>query len=226
MLDFAPREYQYIGLVVLAFVLLRIPTIGRYFRVVNTLFHESGHALIALFTSGSVERIDLFADTSGACVYRSRYWLSRLLVNLAGYPASSAAAWLMCYALHYNHTQWLLYGLAGLCVLNLLLWVRNRYGIYWLLSFLVLLAICFYLDNAAVNFYFLFLVAALNLVESVYSAWVLLYLSFSDPRHSGDARNLRQLTFIPSFFWALFFVVQALLVAVLTVEMLWDIQIL
>lgn len=224
MLDFATREQQYIGLFILALLLLRIPSVGKLFRVVNTMFHEDGHAIMALLTSGSVEKIDLFADTSGLCVYRPKNKLAEFLVILSGYPFSSLSAYTMFWCLHYNHSDWFLYGLAGFLGLNLLLWVRNQYGIFWLLFFGAITGLCIYLKNDTLNFYFLFFVAALNLVESVYSTLVILYISAENPIQSGDARGLRQLSYIPAIVWALLFTLQAILIATLVIEMLFGIH--
>ena len=225
MLDFATREQQYIGLFILALLLLRIPRVGRFFRVVNTLFHENGHAVIALLTSGTVDKIDLFADTSGTCVYRPKNKIAEFLVLLAGYVASSASAYAMFWCIHYQHNDWFLYAFAGILGLNLLMWVRNKYGIFWILFFGLLIGGCIYLENETVNFYFLFFVAALNLVESVYSTLVILYISAEEPSEAGDARGLRQLTFLPAIIWALLFVAQASFFAVLVIELLFGIKI-
>ena len=48
----------------LAFVLLHIPILGDYFSIINTVIHESGHAIIALF-GGNVESISLFMNGDG-----------------------------------------------------------------------------------------------------------------------------------------------------------------
>lgn len=220
MLDFAQKEYQYIGLFAVSFLILRIPHVGKYFRVVNTLFHENAHAVMALLSSGSVLRIDLFADTSGACVFKSKYWISTFLINLAGYIGSSASAFGMFWLMTNNHNDWLLYSLAGISGLNLILWVRNKYGIFWIITFLLLCAGCYYLKNEAVTFYFLFLICALHLVESVYSTLVLLYLSAEEPRSAGDAWSLRQMTFIPAILWALLFFLQSVFFAGWCVDIL------
>src|SRR5688572_11763556 len=93
MLDFATRNQQLIGMFIAAFLICRIPKIGVYFRCINTLIHEVGHALFSILTSGSVERIDLFADTSGAAYTKSKNIFGKLLVPLAGYTFASAASW-------------------------------------------------------------------------------------------------------------------------------------
>ncbi|MFN3341439.1 MAG: M50 family metallopeptidase [Flavobacteriales bacterium] len=205
MLDFAPREYQYAGMFILALLLLRIPAIGPYFRGLNTMFHESGHAFFALLLTGKFSKVDLHADTSGSCKYTISGWLRDLFINLGGYPFGTAAAVAMFYFLHKGNTDYVFYGLAGWLILNLLFWVRNRFGWFWILTYGAMLAGCYYLQNEALTYYFLFFSAALNLMEAVYSSLVILWLSADEPGHAGDTTNLRQITYVPAVVWGLVF---------------------
>lgn len=226
MLDFAPKEYQYIGMFALAFLLLRIPKIGPYFRGLNTLFHESGHALFALLLTGSFSKVDLHADTSGSCKYVMSGWLRDTLINLAGYPFGAAAAMAMFHFLHLGKTEWVFYGLAIWLAVNLLFWVRNSFGWFWILTFGALLGACYYLENDSITFYFLFFISALNLIETLYSSLVILWLSADEPSHAGDASNLRGITYIPAVFWGLLFATTSAYAAVWIVEKLFAINLL
>ncbi|HPT04353.1 MAG TPA: M50 family metallopeptidase, partial [Bacteroidales bacterium] len=76
----------------ISLLLTRTPVIGKYFRVVNTMIHESGHALMTLFTSGSILKVELFSSTEGDTVTKSSSRFCQMLIALAGYPFSSAAA--------------------------------------------------------------------------------------------------------------------------------------
>jgi hypothetical protein len=205
MLDFAPKEYQYIGVFVLSFLLLRIEKIGPYFRGLNTMFHESGHALFALLLTGHFSRVDLHADTSGSCKYVQSGWLRDLLINLAGYPFGAAASVAMLWYLHHGHADFVFYGLAGWLGINLLFWVRNQFGWIWILLFGGMLGVCYYLNNPHLTYYFLLFASSLNLIEAVYSSLVILWLSADDPASAGDAANLRSITYIPAVVWGLLF---------------------
>lgn len=226
MLDFAPREYQYIGIFALAFLLLRIPNIGPYFRGLNTMFHESGHAFFALLLTGTFSKVDLHADTSGSCKYTVSGWFRDSLINLAGYPFGALAAVGMFHYLHIGKTNWVFFGLASWLAINLLFWVRNKFGWFWILTFGALLGGCYYLQNNAVTFYFLFFASALNLIETVYSSLVILWLSADEPSHAGDAANLRSITYIPAIVWGLLFAAASSYAAVWCVEELFEINIL
>ena len=90
-------KYIVIGLVVVSFLLPRIPVVGKFFNIINTGLHEFGHALMALLTGGSVERIELFKDTSGTTTTKSENGFSAFWVSLAGYPFAASVAWLAFY---------------------------------------------------------------------------------------------------------------------------------
>ena len=84
-------------LLVAAFVLPKIPYVGKFFNVINTGIHELGHALMALVLQGQVLKIELFGDTSGAAVTKSANRFSAMLVSMSGYLFASAVAYLSFY---------------------------------------------------------------------------------------------------------------------------------
>ena len=47
-------------LLVVAFLLPKVPVVGKFFNIINTLIHELGHALMALLFEGKVVRIEIF----------------------------------------------------------------------------------------------------------------------------------------------------------------------
>ena len=183
--------WQIIIVWVILFWLLRINKTGKVLCVINTMIHETGHAVFSLLTSGSVERIDLFADTSGACITGSKYWLGKFIVSLAGYPFASAAAWFGFYLLYQGKAEWNLYLLGGIACTNMVLWVRNKYGFFWLLVFICTLGGIYYANNSTLTFYSLFMINSVLLIESLWSALIILYISAENPHEAGDAKNLR-----------------------------------
>lgn len=206
-------------LTMLSLVLPRIPVIGVFFRIVNTMIHETGHAVAALFTSGEVLNIDLFHDTSGAATTKSKSAVSRFIISIAGYFVSSIAAWLLFKAIWLNHINWVLFALLCIALVNLLFWVRNAFGILWLFLFQVLIFVVWRYADVFWQKAFVIFCSGVVLFDSVASAWVILYLSIKFPKQSGDAKNLADQTGIPAFFWALIFLVQALYFAYLVAEM-------
>jgi hypothetical protein len=221
MHPFLKPEYQFYILFLLALLLLRLPKVGKFFRVINTLYHENGHAFASLITGGRTHRIDLFADTSGACITADSGPVSRFITLLSGYPAGALASYGMFYLLLNHQSELLLYILSSILLFNLLFWVRNKYGLIWLLLILSLCGIAMYINHSYFTFYFLFSLAALNLTEALWSCVYLIYLSLENPYQAGDAYALRQLTFIPAFIWAMLFFLFSVWVAALCVKMLW-----
>lgn len=210
MLDFASKEYQIIGMFILTFLICRIPNVGVYFRCINTLIHEVGHALFSVLTSGSIERIELFADTSGAAYTRSKNIFGKLLVPLAGYPVASFASFGAFWLLENGKEDWFVYSLGGVSILSLILWVRNSYGVFWLITFSLILFSIWYFENTTLSFYVTYFFASMLAIESLYASLVILYISAENPKGSGDAANLRKLTFVPAVVWGILFAVQAI----------------
>ncbi|MEH7480845.1 M50 family metallopeptidase [Neobacillus drentensis] len=195
---------------VLAFLLIHVPLLGNYVKVINTLIHESGHALIALF-GGNVERISLFMNSEGATYSHQSSWLGSFITSLGGYTFSSFMAFVSFLLIGKKKQIVLIDILLGFIVLNLIFWVRNPYGLFWLCSFAV--AFLFLLIKGSQNFRdnLLLLIASILLVDSVQSAYEILFISIFQPQSAGDASNLAQITgFIPAPIWGIFFFVQSL----------------
>lgn len=194
--------YIFLGV---SLVITRLPWIGKYFRGLNTLIHETGHSVMALILSGNVHRIDLSSDTSGSVITSTDSVFKRFLVTIAGYPFSSVAALIFFYFLEQKAYQYVVYPLIGLAVFNLILFVRNIYGIFWLLSFTVISAAVIFFDNDMLWFAFSLLLAFIVLTESFISTINLIIISLKTPKLAGDAKNLNEITHLPVMFWSLLF---------------------
>ncbi|PGY14229.1 M50 family metallopeptidase [Bacillus sp. AFS031507] len=195
---------------VFAFLLIHVPLLGNYVKVINTLIHESGHALIALF-GGNVERISLFMNSEGATYSHQSSWLGSFITSLSGYTFASFMAFVSFLLIGKKKQIVLIDILLGFIGLNLIFWVRNPYGLFWLCSFAV--AFLFLLIKGSQNFRdnLLLLIASILLVDSVQSAYEILFISIFQPQSAGDAANLARITgFIPAPIWGIFFFVQSL----------------
>lgn len=200
-----------------AAILPRIPLAGKYFQVFNTFIHENGHAIIALLTRGKIQKIELFADTSGSTITLTNNKISQFLTSLAGYPASAGAAFLLYFLLNQQQELTILICISVLIAINLLLFVRNTYGIIWLISFGGLLYFLFYLDDpmamrTAVTFF-----AGILFWGSLLSPARLIAIAWQAPAHAGDATNLNKLTGIPSLLWSILFFTGSLWIAWFTI---------
>lgn len=201
-------------LIVIAFLLPRIPVIGKFFNIINTLIHELGHALMALVFEGKVVRIEVFRDTGGVTVTKSKSGVAAFFVSIAGYPFAAAAGLLCAWLLSLGYGKWIVIGLSLLFLFVMVLWIRNVYGVLWVILFCLLNGVLvFYLKNPlyveiAAWFYTLMIV-----LESVWSSLVLLKLAVFNSDEAGDATNLCNATRVPAFVWALLFVAFSLWMA-------------
>jgi hypothetical protein len=204
-MDVTGKEFIFYLLLLAGLILSRLPYVGIWFRVVNTLIHESGHALAAILTSGKVVKIQLFSDTAGTAVTAVKNRFAGFLVSLAGYVVASLATVLFFYLLRTGNEKLLLYFLLVLALLNLIFYVRNWYGIFWIILFSALTGGLLYLNNPDLVYYYAVFLATLSFTESLLSSLTLLVIHFKNPQTSSDAKNLRDTTHLHSVFWAFLF---------------------
>lgn len=186
-----------------ASLLSLIPIAGKFLNVLNTLVHESGHAIVALLTGGGVMNIKLSADTSGAAQTKSKYWLGKVLTSIAGYPFSAATSWIFFWLIQQKKITYVFYTLLCLILINLILWVRNTFGIIWLITMGSLCTLVYIYGNYVIQFYFATFCAAIIFFQSIYTSIILVYISFTSPAKAGDAKNLKDFTYIPAVIWSL-----------------------
>lgn len=193
--------------------------IGKYLRVINTLVHEVGHALFALLTGGKVDKIELFANTEGLAWTQSRFWLGRVLTTMAGYPFASFISFLFLYYLSNQKYLSIIIILLTILIIAIILWVRNFYGFLWCISFGFIFYYIYQLNNAFYIETVLYFITAVLFMESLYSAFVILKLSFTRPKDAGDATSLARTTLIiPAFVWGLAFFAQAVFFAYMGIQ--------
>ena len=218
-MDFTNNDNLTIILLIAGFLLSRIPVVGKYFRGVNTLIHETGHALMALITSGEVLAVELFSDTSGTTITKSKGKFGQFLIAICGYPFSSAAALLLFYLIKIDAQMYIILILTAIAILNLIFLVRNWYGIFWLLSFIAILIGVWYNGNKTLIFATTVMFSGIVLTESIYSALQLVIIAFKNSSNSGDAKNLSGITFIPPIIWAILFLLQSIYFAYCVVKL-------
>ncbi|MFC7319954.1 M50 family metallopeptidase [Halobacillus campisalis] len=212
-------KLQIIICLILAFLLTQSPIIGKYFAMINTMIHETGHSLTALLTGGEVRNISLFPNTSGVTMTGHSSWLSHFLTSLSGYIFSSFVGFLFFYLIVKGHYKWMVYILLGILIINVLFWVRNIYGVFWLITFGAGFIWLLKTGNQAVIQYVLVFIASLVMIEAVTSAFEIMWLSIFSPGQAGDAANLaRAVVFIPAPLWGMLFFGQSLYFAWLALK--------
>jgi hypothetical protein len=202
-------KHEFLYYLIAAFILGNVPVVGKYVAVINTFIHEVGHALIAYLLGGRVHSISLFANTEGTAVTAHAGRVSPILTTFAGYPFSSFCGFVMVWAIKNGYSSYILLGWCSLLIVAFFLWIRNIYGFFWAVSFG---AITYYVmvENTALKEPFVYFITAVVVVQSVISAFIILYLSIAQPEDSGDASHLaRSTVLIPAFVWGIIFVGQA-----------------
>ncbi len=188
-----------------AVVLPRIPVVGKFFNVINTGIHEFGHALMALLLDGQVDKIELFRDTSGTTTTKTSGRLSSALVSLSGYPFAATVAYCSLYLISNGAPGALLAALTVLFAVMLLFWIRNAYGLLWVLLFCGLNVFLLFRGSQRLTDMAAFFYAVMMMAESVLSTVTLAVLSFRDSGKAGDATNLARLSHVPAPVWGLLF---------------------
>ncbi|SDY33470.1 M50 family metallopeptidase [Salimicrobium album] len=200
---------QIIISLIVALLLTQMPIIGKYFAMLNTMVHETGHSLMALLSGGEVRNISLFPNTSGVTMTGHTSWFSHVLTSLSGYIFASTFAFLLFYLLSRGKYTLIVILLLGLLSVNLLFWVRNPYGVFWIITFAALFVWLLRSGHQTLIVYALTFIAALILVQSVISAFNIMWLSLTSPSGAGDATNLARATKIPAVVWGTGFFLQA-----------------
>lgn len=204
-----------------AAVLTRLIPFSDWFRMLDTMVHELGHAVVTLLASGQVLRIELHPDHSGVTYSVLASGWSQFAVSLAGYTSASLFAVAMFFGYSRQQQAAGLVLISMLALISLLLFVRSGYGRGWLILFVLVNAAFFLWGGRIRNFYYL-LLSFLCLEESVLGPVTLLLNSIVSPSQAGDATNLAQLTGVAPLVWSLIFVMISLLCALSALQLYWN----
>ncbi|MPM04144.1 hypothetical protein SDC9_50414 [bioreactor metagenome] len=209
----------FITLAAAGFLLCRIPYVGKFLRVFNTLFHEGGHALAAWITSGEVLKVELFYDTSGTTITKSSSRGEQIIISLAGYVFASVVPWIFIILLSAGY-EWALHiSILALTIILLMVAVRNTFGVLWTLGMLAAYFLVLFMAPQY-SWAMVYTFTGILLFEGLFSAIVVFWLSVRSPASSGDAANMSRYTGLPVWFWGFFFLAQAVFFFWLAVMML------
>ncbi|HNX43127.1 MAG TPA: M50 family metallopeptidase [Bacteroidales bacterium] len=212
------RTLLFYILLAIALVLTRIPVIGKYFRIVNTMIHEAGHAFITLIVSGQVISINLFADTSGSITTKSKSRFSQFLIAFAGYPVSAIAGYMLMYLIQNQEAIYILFVMLSIVMILMILSIRNTYGFCWAGSFALLNILLIYFDNQTAIYIAAAFFSLIVLTDSLISSLILLAITYNNKKKAGDATNLHKITGIPAMVWAFIFVAISAFMVFLSVK--------
>ncbi|RCX21453.1 peptidase M50B-like protein [Fontibacillus phaseoli] len=203
-----------------AAILTRLIPFSNWFRMLDTMIHELGHAVVTLLVSGRVLRIELNPDHSGVTYSLLISDWSQIVVSLAGYITASLFAIAMFYG-YYRQKQGIgLIIISVLALATIVFFVRSGYGLWWLIIFIAVNMAFYFIGGWIRNFYYL-LLAFLCLEESLMGPVTLLLRSLTAPAQAGDAANLANLTMVPALVWSLLFLGISLLCAMSSLQLYW-----
>jgi hypothetical protein len=99
--DAKPQVWLLLLATVITILLFWVVPFGQYIvypiRLFVTFIHESGHALMAILTGGSVQSLTISVDTSGLTYSAPSGLIGGLLTSSAGYLGTTATGVLMLY---------------------------------------------------------------------------------------------------------------------------------
>jgi hypothetical protein len=183
---------------------------SEYFRNLDTMIHEFGHAAMTLLLSGQVLYIHLFANHSGVTLSAVSEGWRLIPVSLAGYMTASLFAWFLFHADRHGKQKLGLAVVTLIGVVNLIFFVRNPYGMVWLVGFTGLNILAMTIAGQTLRrMYFLF-IAFLTLEESVFGPISLMIAGALSPAQAGDASNLARFTGVPAMLWGVLFTLFAI----------------
>ena len=160
---------------------------------------------MTLFTNGQVIKVELFSDTSGTTITKSKSKFGQFMIAFAGYPFASVIGYLFVFLIFNNYASALLITIGIIAIVNLIFFIRNAHGIFWTLSFSALIFLNFRYGSFLTTFIFATVVCAITLFESLWSSLILFFISFKKSKSTSDASNLSKITHIPALIWALLF---------------------
>ncbi|TDF97038.1 M50 family metallopeptidase [Paenibacillus piri] len=190
--------------------LTRLIPFSSFFRNLDTMIHEFGHAVVTLALSGQVMYIELFANHSGVTYSRVMNNWSQIPISLAGYMTASLFAVFLFKMRAKGKQRFGLQVITLLAIISLVLFVRNEFGIMWLVGFIALTIVMLALMPRWLSDFYYLLLAFLTLEESVLGPISLIIYSLENPAAAGDATNLSRITAIPAIGWSVLFTLFAL----------------
>ena len=194
-----PGTAAVVGGVALAAILLA----WRPVRLLVTVCHEAGHAVVAVLAGRRLKGIRLHSDTSGLTLSRGRPRGPGMVAALfAGYPAAAlvglGAAW-MAGVGHAIGLLWLTVLLLAVMLLSL----RNLYGAAVVLGLCVVVGVLSWYATPVVAGWLATGIAWLLLLAAPRPVVELLLRH----RPGSDAAQLAALTHVPRLFWNLLWLV-------------------
>jgi hypothetical protein len=187
--------------------IIRLKPIDLFLRSLNTLIHEFSHAFVALCLGEKVKEIKLNDDFSGSCTTKSKSKFKAFLVSLSGYTMCAIVSYLLIRFMNNEYNKYVFYLLIFLCIFSLIMYIRNTFGILWVVGFLAINLIIVFVPYFSKIFpQIIYVYANIIMIENFLSTLTLLHLNILSSKKAGDSYNLQKATHLPALFYTLFFV--------------------
>jgi peptidase M50B-like protein len=187
------------------------------FRLFTTWVHECGHALVTVLAGGRVRSITIAPDGSG--VTHSLVPASRVaqgLVASSGYLGAAVVGCLLMVATRVEKWAHVILMSLGACLLlTLVIWMRNLFGAGVVLAWGAALVTLARQRMAGAQRFLLSLLAIQVALNSVYDIRVLFLID----RGPSDAETLARLFLLPSWVWAMAWMLVSIAMLVATLWM-------
>lgn len=200
----------FFALIILGFVLSKIPYVRAPFDWMETFFHELSHGLAATLTFGWMRRMKLNIDGSGYCVTTGGMRIPTLLAGYCGAVIFGVIIYLIGW--HIGHGAYttldqiaVLRFLLGLFAFITLIAVRDITTLFIMAFMAAALALPIYYANILQKFpWYLEFVGLYILKGALFAP-----LHLIDGQHVGDGADLADRTFIPEIVWVIFWLIFA-----------------
>lgn len=208
----------------IAFACIIWPPTARLSKYLTTLFHEVGHACVALILGGRIQHIKIQPNGSGvtstAHVITLKYKIVRILELLAGYsfPVNTGIVLLGLSIIGVDPLFMLAF--IGLVAGFTLLFIRNFFGLLVVFSYAAITFMGYLLrDSIPVDYVisFMALILIFGGVKDIRDVTMMTFSNQNDKDNKNDFHFLRDETFIPARIWNVVFILSEILVAALII---------
>lgn len=174
-----------------------------FMALLNTIIHEVCHGLTAFLTGGKLKGIRLNSDLSGVATTLTKSKWSLILVKLVGYTGASFFTYQMLYMLVEEE-----YELLGILLFFFyfvtFLFIRNAFGMVWIISIGLVTIGFYFLDKLELLLPFYSFMVIFSAIESFFSSMRVWGISLYS-KEKSDATDLRDITKIPVMVWGTLF---------------------
>lgn len=209
--------WVFYGVLLGTMLLLRIPHVGTFLRSITTLIHEMAHAIMALIVGGTAGHMEIHEDRSGSIKTTVKSKFGRILVSLSGYILTALFVLMAFFLIKIEYYNWILVLLLIIALLGLLFFIRNAFGIIWLIAFCTANIILLSYGSTNLKMWTTLIITIVIFAESILSTFELMFIVVINPSQGGDAKNLANEIKIPAFLWALFILVVVSYISYVTI---------